>query len=242
MKTIGVIPARWGSTRFEGKVLAPLAGKPMVQHVWERVKGSALLDDVLIACDDRRVYTAAKNFGANVVLTSSEHPSGTDRIAEAVEDLDVDVVINIQGDEPLIQPQIIDALAEALQNDSASVMATVIKLFGKDEDVTDPNIVKVVVDQFQYALYFSRSVIPYNRDGQDMSYYKHLGLYAYRKDFLLMYRNFEPSRLESIEKLEQLRVLEAGYRIKTVVTDVETCGVDTPEDLIKVEARLKELT
>lgn len=239
MKIIGVIPARWGSTRFEGKMLAKLAGKPMIQHVWERAKSAVELDDLLIACDDDRILSAAKQFGAKAVLTSREHPSGTDRIAEAVEKLDVDIVINIQGDEPMIQPKVIDELCRAIKGDPSCVMATVIKKADRLEDLTNPNVVKVVIDEHKNALYFSRATIPFNRDRQAVVYYKHLGLYAYRKEFLLAFRQWPKSTLEKAEQLEQLRVVEKGYKIKTVLTDAETIGVDTPQDLAYVETLLR---
>jgi 3-deoxy-manno-octulosonate cytidylyltransferase (CMP-KDO synthetase) len=178
-------------------------------------------------------------------MTSPEHSSGTDRIAEAVAAIEADIVVNIQGDEPLISPSVIDSLAKALVDDRETFMATVIKPFASQEDIENPNIVKVVVDRNGFALYFSRSVIPYNRD-QDKKrlsegvYYKHLGLYAYRKEFLLQYKNLPVSKLEMTEKLEQLRALEAGYKIKTVVTDQESAGVDTPEDLKRIEEFLKK--
>lgn len=235
MKIIGVIPARWGSTRFEGKVLAMIAGKPMIQHVWERVSQSKSLDQIIIACDDERVMDVVKGFGADCVMTAKDHPSGTDRIIEAVQNIECDCVINIQGDEPLIDPQVIDDLAEAMKCDDMVCMGTVIKKFADDEDVADPNIVKVVIDANDYALYFSRSIIPFSRDGAQAKYFKHLGIYAYRRDFLMGYKNLPESMLEQVEKLEQLRVLEAGYKIKTVKTEFQSIGVDTPEDLKRVE-------
>lgn len=241
MKVLGVIPARLGSTRLEGKILLNIAGKPMIQHVWERARKSKKLDDCLIACDDYKVFHIAQKFGAKAVLTSKTHPSGSDRIAEAVKNLKVDIVVNIQGDEPLIHHSVINKLADALIKDKKSVMATVIKRIVHYDDLNNPNIVKVVVDQNQNALYFSRSLIPYNREHQErVEYFKHLGIYAYRKDFLLKFTRMPKSCLERIEKLEQLRVIEAGYKIKTVMTDIETIGVDTAEDLIRVERILKK--
>ncbi|MBF0478608.1 MAG: 3-deoxy-manno-octulosonate cytidylyltransferase [Candidatus Omnitrophica bacterium] len=237
MTAIGVIPARWGSTRFEGKVLAEIAGKPMIQHVWERTKQSKYLADVLIATDDERIMSAAKKFGAKAVMTAKDHASGTDRIAEAVKDVVCDIVINIQGDEPLIQHQVIDDLVKVLEHDKATPMATAIKLLSDTTEFNNPNVVKVVIDHQGYALYFSRATIPFNRDGapfNKLKNYKHLGIYAYRKDFLLSFNRLPSSYLEQTEKLEQLRVLEAGYKIKTVVTDIETIGVDTREDLVRV--------
>lgn len=239
MKVVGIIPARWASTRFEGKVLAMIQDKPMIQHVWERSKKCELLSDVVIACDDDRVVVAAEQFGARTILTSKDHASGTDRIAEAMEHVDADIIINIQGDEPLIDPAVIDALAAALMKDQSCSMATVIKVLTTKKELKDPNVVKVVVDGEMNALYFSRSVIPFDRDQtEETIYYKHLGIYAYRKDFLLSFKSLPKSNLEKVEQLEQLRALEFGYKIKTVVTDVETVGVDTPEDLRRVEKLL----
>ncbi len=241
MKIIGVIPARYSSTRLKGKILADINGKPMIQHVWERSKKSRLLNDLIIACDHDLIVAAAKRFAAKVVLTSSRHPSGTDRIAEVVKSLDVDVVINIQGDEPLINPRTIDALAQSMKDDPACIMATIVTVLHEEADLMDPNIVKVVIDQNQNALYFSRSPIPYDRDRMGFKkggYYKHLGIYAYRKEFLLNFIHLPKSRLETMEQLEQLRVLEAGYKIKTVLTDTQTIGVDTPTDLLKVKKLL----
>lgn len=237
MKIIGIIPARWGSTRFEGKVLAKIGDKPMIQHVYERARQAKLLDGVLIACDDERILKAAQKFGARAVLTATNHPSGTDRIAEAAKNISCGLVINIQGDEPLIKAAVIDELALTMREEKTAPVGTLIKKIENKEEIGNPNVVKVAIDQHKYAIYFSRSVIPYPRDEKNYTgiYYKHLGIYAYRKDFLLNYKNLPKSNLEETEKLEQLRVLEAGYKIKTVLTDVETIGVDTPEDLQRVE-------
>ncbi len=243
MKVIGVIPARYGSTRFPAKVLANLLGKPMIQHVWEGAKKSKLLNDLIIACDDERVRDKAKSFGAKAVLTSPEHKSGSDRIIEAVSSLNFDIVINIQGDEPLVHPSMIDGLAKAMLDDKACVMATVIKPLDDLKEIEDPNVVKAIVDHKGYAIYFSRSVIPYNRDKADVKsigYYKHLGLYAYRKEFLMNFKNLPASRLEKTEQLEQLRVIQAGYKIKTVETPYNTMAVDTADDLKRVEEYLKK--
>lgn len=237
MKIIGVIPARWASTRFEGKVLAPIAGKSMIQHVYERARESSLLQDVIVACDDDRVHVAAVQFGARTVMTSTECASGTDRIAEAIAGIEGDIIVNIQGDEPLIEPRIIDALAQALIDDASCAMATVIRELTDERQLKDPNVVKAVVDGERNALYFSRATIPFDRDGcPDAVYYKHLGIYAYRRDFIMSYKDLPKSNLEKVEQLEQLRALEFGYKIKTVLTDVETVGVDTKEDLKRVEA------
>ncbi len=243
MKAIGVIPARWASTRFEGKMLANLNGRPLIEHVWRQAKKSRILEDVIVACDDKRIWDAGVNFGANVVMTAQDHESGTDRIAEAVANISTQVVVNIQGDEPLIDPDVIDRLAQVLLEDKSLLMATVIKRIIKEEEFINPNVVKAVVDRQDNALYFSRSPIPYNREKKPFSdgvYYKHLGIYAYRKDFLLGFKNLPFSHLEATEKLEQLRVLEAGHKIKTIQTQHETIGVDTPEDLAAVAILLKE--
>jgi 3-deoxy-manno-octulosonate cytidylyltransferase (CMP-KDO synthetase) len=246
LKAIGVIPARWGATRFEGKVLANLLGKPVIQHVWENAKRAKTLDDLVVACDDERILKVVQGFGGRAIYTSPDQPSGTDRLAEVVNPLDVDIAVNVQGDEPLVKPIMIDNLVIALCNEKAAQMATVIKKVEDDAELTNSNVVKVVVDKNGYALYFSRYAIPYNRTGEKDDkkkpvYYKHIGLYAFTKDFLFTFRNLPKSSLENAEKLEQLRVLENGYRIKTVETSFDTVGVDRPEDLKRAEdALLKE--
>jgi len=236
MKTIGVIPARYASTRFPAKVLANINGKPLVRHVWEKATQCRELDEVLIACDHEEVFKAAQAFKARVVMTDPNHPSGSDRIAEAVKDLKVDIVVNIQGDEPFIDPRTIDALALLLKQDAKTKMATVIKEISDDADFQNPNVVKCVVDEQGYALYFSRASIPYHRNKNASSRiknYKHLGLYAYRKNFLLQFKDWPKGQLESAEELEQLRILEHGIKIKTTITSYESIAVDTPQDLQK---------
>ena len=243
MDCIGVIPARFSSSRFQGKILADICGKPMIQHVWERAKTALALDGLIIACDDETVAKTAANFGAKVVLTAKGHVCGTDRIIEVVNPLDVKIVINIQADEPLIEPVMIDQLAQAMLCNKDISMATLMKKISRAHELNDPNIVKVVVDKNNFALYFSRSVIPHRAQGCEVKspvYYKHIGLYAYTKDFLFIYKNLPVSNLEKIEKLEQLRVLEEGFRIKVIETNVETIGVDTPEDLEKVKKFLNK--
>lgn len=238
MDIIGVIPARYSSTRFEGKVLADILGKPMIQHVWERAKQAKTLNDLIIACDDERVADAARGFGAKVVMTSKGHTCGTDRIIEVVNPLDVKIVINIQGDEPLIHPMMIDSVARALLEDASLSMATVMKKIEDPLSINDPHVVKVAVDKNNFALYFSRAAIPYqtvNSQVESPIYYKHIGLYGYTKDFLFIYKNLAPSSLEKTECLEQLRVLENGFRIKVIETMYDTVGVDTPQDLEKLK-------
>lgn len=237
MTTIGVIPARFKSTRFPGKVLALIHGKPMIEHVWRQASQCRELNELLIACDHEDVLKVAQGFGAKAVMTSPDHPSGSDRIAAAVGSLPCELIVNIQGDEPFIQPRVIDGLVLALKNDQSASVATVIKEIKADEEINNPNVVKVVIDKNHYALYFSRSVIPYNRNAErpsGLKYFKHLGLYAYRKDFLMAYKDWPKSMLESTEQLEQLRILEAGYKIKTIETDSESLAVDTPEDLARI--------
>lgn len=243
MDVIGVIPARYSSSRFKGKVLADILGKPMLQHVWERAKQSRVLDDLIIACDHEAILEAALKFGAKAVMTSKEHVCGTDRISQVVNPLDVKIIINIQGDEPLIHPMMIDNVARALLENSSINMATLMKKIEDVAQVVDPNVVKVVVDKNSFALYFSRAPIPYlapNAQIDQVTYYKHIGLYGYTKDFLFSYKNFPPSDLELTEKLEQLRVLAEGFKIKVIETKFDTIGVDTPEDLERVKKELQK--
>ncbi len=232
MKVICVIPARFASTRLPGKPLALIAGKPMIQHVYTKACQAKLPEEVIVATDDQKVADVVKSFGGEVVMTSSEHPSGTDRLAEvALNYPDVDVIVNVQGDEPMITPQVIDALAEAFIKDEKLTMAT-LKTLMDPEEYDNPNVVKVVTDLHDYALYFSRSLLPYPRKKtEDFKAYKHIGIYAYRRDFLLQYAALEPTCLEQIESLEQLRVLENGFKIKVLNTDFHGIGIDTQEDL-----------
>lgn len=239
MKILGVIPVRFASTRFPGKPLAIISGKPMVQHVYERSKKSKSLDDLIIATDDSRIFSVAKGFGAKVVLTG-EHPTGTDRIAEVARNINTEIVVNIQGDEPVIDRRIIDDAVAPLIKDKKIVMSTLIHKIEKDDEIKNTNIVKVAVDKDNFALYFSRSEIPYyrNKDAKKI-FYKHIGLYVYRKNFLLEFVKMPQSRLEKAEELEQLRALENGYRIKVVLTNYSSIPVDVPEDIKKVEKFLK---
>lgn len=243
MRAIGVIPARWGATRFEGKVLADLLGKPVIQHVWENAKRARTLDDLVVACDDERIMKVVLGFGGKAVYTSVDQPSGTDRLAEVVNPLDVDIAVNIQGDEPLMKSIMIDNLVLALEEDRLVQMATMMKKIDDDSELTNSNVVKVVTDKNGYAIYFSRYAIPYNRTGEadekkKPAYYKHIGIYAFTKDFLFTFRNLPHSALENAEKLEQLRALENGYRIKVVETKFDTIGIDRPDDLKRAEDAL----
>lgn len=240
MDAIGIIPARYKSTRFEGKVLADLLGKPVVQHVYETAKRARMLNDLIIATDDDRVAECVKGFGGKAALTSTDQPTGTDRLGEVVNPIDVRVVVNIQGDEPLVHHTMIDELIRTMLEDRQLTMATVIKRIDDKKELADPNVVKVVIDRHGYALYFSRSPIPFERVGPVKNFYKHLGLYAYTKDFLFTFTNLPKTDLEKAESLEQLRALEHGYRIKTIETKFETVGIDTPEDLEKAKRILLE--
>jgi 3-deoxy-manno-octulosonate cytidylyltransferase (CMP-KDO synthetase) len=233
-RIIGVIPARFASTRFPGKALASLAGKPIIQHVWERAVQARTLSAVLIATDDQRIQQAAEQFGASVRLTRADHPSGTDRVAEVAATEIADLYVNIQGDEPLIDPLAIDAAASSLLDDPDAQMATLVRKIEDPQELTDPNVVKAVGDHNGRALYFSRSPIPYNVGGQGTRF-KHIGLYVYRRAFLLGYPRMRVGPLEQAERLEQLRALENGHAIRLVETEYNSLGVDTPEDLIRVE-------
>ena len=236
MNVIGVIPARYASVRFEGKVLADLLGKPLIQHVWENAKKAKTLDDLVVACDDERILKTVIKFGGKAVLTAKAHTSGTDRIAEVITDKDVKVILNIQGDEPLIHPSMIDDVAYSLLNAPEQGVATIVKRIEDEKEISDANVVKVVFDKKGQALYFSRCSIPFVREEEPgmRVHYKHIGLYGYTKDFLFTFKNLPPSKLEKLEKLEQLRILENGYPIRVIETKYETIGVDTREDLERV--------
>ncbi|MGP8244101.1 MAG: 3-deoxy-manno-octulosonate cytidylyltransferase [Bryobacteraceae bacterium] len=241
-KILGVIPARFGSSRFPGKALAPIASKPMLQHVYERARMTQYLTSVVIATDDDRIYRAAREFGARVRMTRGDHPSGTDRVAEVAATENADIVVNIQGDEPLIDPAAIDAAVLPVEHDPGVVMATLKKRIEDPREIDDPNVVKVVTDLAGDAIYFSRCPIPFDRDrAGGTPYYKHIGLYVYRTDFLCGYPSLPVGPLERIERLEQLRALENGFRIRVAETEYESMGVDTPADLDRV-ARLFEMS
>ena len=244
MKYIAIIPARYSSTRFPGKPLVLLDGKPVIQHVYEKV--SSVMEDVYVATDDLRIHDAVIGFGGRAVMTSPDHKSGTDRIAEAWRKVssDADVVVNVQGDEPFVHPSQLQALC-ACFDDPQTEIATLGKPFDDMEGVENPNSPKIVVDKRGYALYFSRSIIPFVRGVErkewiaSYPFLKHLGVYAYRADVLLKLTQLPQSPLERAESLEQLRWLENGYRIRVGITHIETVGIDTPADLERAEAFLK---
>ena len=239
-RTAAIIPARFASTRFPGKVLAELCGKPMIQWVYEKA-ASSVADEVLVATDNQEVLEAVEAFGGNVVMTSPDHPSGTDRICEAAAEMDCDIIINIQGDEPLIPVEVINDLIVLMQSNPEIQMGTV-GVPGSRDELDNPNNVKVVVDNFDFALYFSRALIPYLREGGvDTPVLLHWGIYAYRKATLEEFVSLPESRLELCEKLEQLRALENGIKIYLMRSDLESIGVDTPEDLQAAEVKLTEI-
>jgi 3-deoxy-manno-octulosonate cytidylyltransferase (CMP-KDO synthetase) len=240
-KILGVIPARLASSRFPAKVLAPLASKPMIQHVYERACLARYISSTIIATDDEQVYEVARSFGARVRMTRRDHVSGTDRVAEIASTEDASIIVNIQGDEPLIDPNAIDIAILPLVHDSSLEMSTLKKRIEDPRELADPNVVKVVTDRNDNAIYFSRSPIPYERDpGSRAACFKHIGLYVYGRDFLLNYSALPVGPLETAERLEQLRALENGHPIRVVETEYESIGVDTPADLERV-SRLFEV-
>lgn len=241
MKIIGVIPARYGSSRFPGKPLAEIIGKPMIWWVYNNVSEVSQLDDLIVATDDKRIFDVVESFGGKAMMTSTEHTCGTERIAECAERLklaDDDIVLNIQGDEPLLCAGIVTDLLKAFATPEVC-MGTLKKPISAESEINNPNIVKVVCNSSGDALYFSRSVIPYVRD-KSPGYYKHIGLYGYRKWFLDKFCKMTRTPLENAESLEQLRVLENGYKIRVIKTDYDSVGVDTPEQLSEVERLLRE--
>lgn len=240
LKTIAVIPARLASTRFPEKVIAELGGKPIIQWVWERTAKSRA-DRVLIATDSEKVKAIAEGFGAEAVMTSPNHPSGSDRIWEAAKNIECDVIINVQGDEPFMKPEVIDSLIDVMAGADQPDMATVVVPSTRAEIASNPNLPKVVVGADGSALYFSRSEIPFLRTGgTDMPLYRHWGIYAYRRAALEHFVSLPESPLEKCEKLEQLRALENGMKIKVVKTHFQSIGIDTPEDLVRAENYLRE--
>lgn len=251
---VAVIPARYGSTRFEGKPLADILGKPMIQWVYEAVCQAKGLDEVLVATDDERIRQGVLAFGGQVVMTSAAHRTGTDRVAEVARSLEAEIVVNVQGDEPLIKGALIDEAVRVLLSGPEIPMASLMTPMREVEEWLNPNVAKVVVDQDGFALYFSRSPIPFPRDLHPTitsprpfgnrrrlphAVFKHIGLYVFRRPFLLRFSRMKPTPLEQLEKLEQLRALERGYRIRMAVVDYEPVCVDTPDDLKKVIARMK---
>ena len=236
-----MIPARYGATRFPAKLMQDLCGKPVIVHTYERVADTRLFDKVYVVTDDDRIEKAIREVGGKVIRSKKEHNSGSDRLAEASRDLDVDVIVNVQGDEPFTDKEnlqkVIDIFAKDLTKSIA--VASLMERITDPDDIANPNNVKVVVNKFREALYFSRNIIPFPRDpNTKVSYYKHIGIYAYRKEALQQFTELPPSLLEETEKLEQLRYLENGFKIRLALTDIPTIGIDTPEDLERARKRL----
>jgi 3-deoxy-manno-octulosonate cytidylyltransferase (CMP-KDO synthetase) len=242
IRTLGVIPARYGAQRFPGKPLAMIAGKPLVQRVYEQAAKAQSLDKLIVATEDTRVLEAVEAFGGDAMLTSPQCATGTDRVAEVARAIDCELVLNIQGDEPLMRPEMIDQLVAGMLEEPDCVMGTLARKINAPEQIANPNVVKVVIARTGNALYFSRSAIPFVRDaGGEATFYKHLGIYAYRREFLLKFVELPASELEKAEKLEQLRALENGYPIRVWITPHDSIGVDRPEDVELIEKVLDEL-
>lgn len=231
LRVVVVIPARYASTRFEGKPLADIGGKPMIRHVYEKSRQAGLVDEVIVATDDPRILKVVRDFGGEVMMTSEKHRCGTDRIAEVAEKINADIIVNVQGDEPLIDPRAIDQAILPLVDDRSLKMCTLMKKIADSKELHDPNVVKVVTGRDGCALYFSRSPIPYPRDPAHFQAFKHIGVYVYRKAFLLEFAGMDQTPLEKTESLEQLRALENNIRIRVVETPYDSFSVDTPEDL-----------
>jgi 3-deoxy-manno-octulosonate cytidylyltransferase (CMP-KDO synthetase) len=248
IRSLGVVPARYGAQRFPGKPLAMIAGKSLVQRVYEQAAKAKRLDKVIVATEDTRILEAVEAFGGDAMLTSPDCATGTDRVAEVARAYDCELVLNIQGDEPLMRPEMIDQLVEGIQSDSKCVMGTLARKLESAANLDNPNVVKVALAQNGNALYFSRSRVPFVRDARSgdspewlklAKFYKHLGIYAFRRDFLLRFVQLPQSELEKTEKLEQLRALENGFSIKVLVTPHDSIGVDRPEDIALVEEILR---
>lgn len=240
-KTAVVIPARYASTRLPGKPLIKIEGKSIIQWVWEKSLKAQFADEVIIATDDERIAKEAETFGANVAMTSADHQSGSDRIAEVVKDReDIDIIVNVQGDEPLIDPKSIDLAIKALKNDDSADISTLIRIIEDEQETSNPNLVKVVKDNNDFAMYFSRAAIPYQRNLGQSDVFGHIGLYAYRRTALLKMTQMPQSSLEKSESLEQLRALQNGMKIKTVKVDYTPVGIDTPEDLEKFKKLIQK--
>lgn len=242
MKVIAMIPARYGATRFPAKLMQDLCGKPVIVHTYQRVKDTQLFDEVYVVTDDDRIEKAISEVGGRVIRSKKEHNSGSDRLAEASQDLPVDIIVNVQGDEPFTNKENLEKVIDIFAKDVDKTVdvASLMELITEPEEIANPNNVKVVVNRQNEALYFSRSVIPYQRADVGVPYYKHIGIYAYRKAALQRFTELLPSVLEETEKLEQLRYLENGYKIRLALTNIPTIGIDTPDDLEKARIRLSK--
>lgn len=242
MKVIAMIPARYGATRFPAKLMQDLCGKPVIVHTYQRVKDTQLFDEVYVVTDDDRIEKAISEVGGRVIRSKKEHNSGSDRLAEASQDLPVDIIVNVQGDEPFTNKENLEKVIDIFVKDIDKTVdvASLMEVITDPEEIANPNNVKVVVNRQNEALYFSRSVIPYQRADVGTPYYKHIGIYAYRKAALQRFTELPPSVLEETEKLEQLRYLENGYKIRLALTNIPTIGIDTPDDLEKARIRLSK--
>lgn len=241
MKTLAVIPARYQSSRFPGKPLALIKNKPMIYWVYNRVKKCSKIDKVVVATDDMRIFKVVSEFGGDVIMTSNKHNSGTDRIYEAYELMNekYDIILNIQGDEPLIKKEMIEVLIDSFIDENVH-MATLKKKITVNDEIINPNVVKVITDISNDAIYFSRSTMPYNRDEKNIEYYKHVGVYGYTCEFLKKFTELNSSSLENIEKLEQLRAIENGFKIRVVETEYQSIGVDLPEHIMLIEKEMND--
>lgn len=234
MKVLGIIPARYQSSRLPGKPLVMIGDKPMIQWVYEGASRASLIDEVVVATDDQRIFDVVRKFGGKVEMTAVDHPTGTDRLAEVAKKYPAELIINIQGDEPLIQGEVIDSIIRPLLDDPTLAMSTAKVRLTDETQIKEPSVVKVVTDEVGNALYFSRSPIPYPRNETKAEYWKHIGLYGYRRDFLLKYIELPQTGLELSESLEQLRALSHGYKIRVIEVAQDSIGVDTPEDVERV--------
>lgn len=238
-RVVAVIPARYKSTRFEGKPLAKILGKPMIQHVYENIKKCECLDDAVVATDDVRIIQAVEDFGGKAVMTSLEHPTGTDRVAEAAKSIEADIIVNVQGDEPLINPNMITQTVKPLLEDELLEVCNLITEVSSIGDYIDTTVVKAAIDKNDFLLYLTRAPIPYPKTRQEYVVYKQIGLYSFRRDFLFKFVKMKQTKLELIEGIEFLRILENGYKIKGIITNYNAVSVDTLSDLIEVEKLLK---
>ena len=240
-RAVGIIPARYEATRFPGKPLFPIAGKPLIQHVFERCAMAMKLESVIVATDDERIFKAVEGFGGRAVMTRADHPTGTDRLAEVARGLDCDLIVNVQGDEPLMDPNLIDTAVERFSEIPDFRFGSAMTPIETEEDIRNPNVVKVVVGRLGQALYFTRFPAPYRRKLTVVPVYQHIGFYVYSREFVIEYSRMAPTPLEQTECLEQLRALENGIRIDMIETKYRGIGVDAPEDVARIEWELKRM-